>query len=163
MQALAHRFFDRPTLKLVSTRSWSALILLLVFVWGQLALLPTVMMRMASMSGEHQLMILEQKLVLHHLASPKATHHGFTPWIVALSHTDAAGDHVLPLHAPDRCGESREKGILDEAKDVVFESCDVARTVHVPRLPLAVHEFTTDQHRAAEMAIAHWTSIRLLI
>lgn len=163
MQVIAHRFFDWPTMKHPSVRSFGALILLLVFVLGQFAMLPTVMMRVASMSGEHQLMIVDQKLVLHHVASPKATHHGLTHWLVAMSHTDAAGDHVLPLHEPDRCGESREQSMLDEAKDLVYESSIFEHAAHVPQWPLKVHIAKADQHRSAEMAIAQWSSIRLLI
>lgn len=150
-------------MKFSSIRSLGALVLLLVFVWGQFALLPTVMMRVASMSGEHQLVILDQKLVLHHVASPGATHHGITQWLVALSHTDASGDHVLPLNEPDRCDESREQIVLDETTDAVLESWNFAHSDHALRSNAAMHAITVDQHRSAEMAIEQWSSIRLLI
>lgn len=115
------------------------------------------------MSGEHQLLIRDQKLVLHHVARASATHHGMTHWLVAMSHTDARGDHVLPLNEPDCCNESRERMILDEAKDLVFDSWNFAPDGLVARMPVMVHVDTTEQHRAVEMAIAQWSCIRLLI
>jgi hypothetical protein len=163
MQVIAHRFFDRPTMIPPSVRSLGAVILLLVFVFGQFALLPTVMMRVASMSNEHQLLIVDHKLVLHHVVSPKAAHLGLTQWLVAMSQTDDAGDHVLPLDEPDRCDELRALSVIEVAKDPVFEPWSYSSIGHLVPWSMIAHEAKTDQHRSAEMTIAQWSSIRLII
>lgn len=163
MQVIAQRFFDVSTMKFPSLRSLGALILLMVFVWGQFALLPTVVMRVASMSGEHELMILDQKVVLHHAASPRAEHHGWTQWLVAMSQTDDTGDHVLPLGAPDRCDESRDPSIPEKLGPMIVVSRSGERSNHLTSLLSYFRRVLMDQHRTTEMVMAQWSTIRLII
>lgn len=140
-----------------------ALFLLLVFFLGQIALLPAVIIHVASMSSEHQMVILDQKVVLHHDDRSSEVHHGLDRWIVALTRTSSSGDHVLPWNELETCELCRDRHLRMMAKPLGVSRSEFMDFPCILPDHVVQRDATARQHRVAEMMIAQWTSVRLLV
>ncbi|MFM2221262.1 MAG: hypothetical protein RLZZ553_1010, partial [Verrucomicrobiota bacterium] len=144
-------------------RSTMALFLLLVFFLGQIALVPAVIIQVASMSSEHQMLILDQKVVLHHDDRSSEVHHGLDRWIVALTHTSSSGDHVLPWNELETCELCRDRHLRMMTKPLGLSRTEFLDFPSILPDIVVQGDAIARQHRVAEMMITQWTSVRLLV
>jgi len=163
MQVIAHHFLERRYTTQSSWRPVWGMLLLVVYLFGQIALVPSVVVQLASCSSDHQVVVGDNKVVLHHASSAGRHHHALTQCLVAFSLSNDSGDHVLPLQETQACEDPRRgqepvfTGDIISCDSTIFR-CSLA--CHI----LAWHDSSLhDQVCAAEMMIAQWCSVRLLI
>ncbi len=148
-------------------RSAMGLLLLTVYALGQFVFASSALSQIAALTGQHQVLISGDCVVLHHANGEASPHQGFTKFLVALSRTNAAGDHILPSVPADLCEEPRQSE--DVENDLTTAFVDEQGGIFEHHSLLGI----TDRHEGAaavprnafitQLTLSHWRTVKRVV
>ena len=148
-------------------RSAMALFLMAVFSLGQFFLSATALSSLASIAGQHQVLFSGDCVVLHHTQGEATPHHGLTKILVAISHADESGDHVLPCAETDFCEEPRVSEFIETTPSIEFINDDNPFFEHHCLLAMQAGEeslvATHCRPHFTELTLTHWRTVKRMV
>lgn len=143
------------------------LILLLLYTVGQLLLSPAMLAGLAGVTGQHQVFLKGDRVILHHPNGLTKPHHGLAKLLVAISHADESGDHVLPCVDTGLYEEPRTSEIVESAATKKFAEGDLFFFTDQCRILIAPypHKFITSRipPPATGLTLAQWRTVRMMV
>lgn len=77
-------------------RSCMALLLFAVYALGNFVFSQSALCMIGQIEGQHEVLVRGNQVILHHPNRTQAPHRSWARLLVAVSHTNPAGDHELP-------------------------------------------------------------------
>lgn len=148
-------------------RSVLALLLMAVFSLGQFFLSATALSSLASLAGQHQVLFSGDSVVLHHPQGQTSPHQGLAKVLVAISHADESGDHVLPCVETGFCEEPRLCELSETAPSMeivadfnpFFEHHCLLAIEAIEESLCAAH----DHPHLTELTLTHWRTVKRMV
>lgn len=76
-------------------RTLWGILMLSVYAFGNMVLSQSALCLWGQVSGQHEVVVCGDQVILHHPNRDQLPHRLFTQILVAISHSNAAGDHLL--------------------------------------------------------------------
>lgn len=158
-----------PTLKKKSSAEWRGLraffgfCLLAFYLLAEFALSPAAICGLACASGGHEVSRRGNTVVMHHGGAADETHRGFTKMLVACSHSNPLGDHVITGRETDAYEEPRDWELLDSS-DSSSPCCSMlfSNRPQAAMLP-CLAPVGTDDAGSRQIALVCWRTVCLVI
>ena len=148
-------------------RSALALLLMAVFSLGQFFLSATALSSLASLAGQHQVLFSGDSVVLHHPQGQTSQHQGLAKVLVAISHADESGDHVLPCVETGFCEEPRLSELSETTPPMIMLEVANDCFEHHSLLAMAAGEesvsATHDHPLVTELTLTHWRTVKRMV
>ena len=164
-----HSHTHKTLMKTKSSRLRSAMGLLLIAVYalGQFVLAPSVLAALAELTGQHQVILSGDSVVLHHPNGQASPHNSLAKVLVAISHTDESGDHVLPCVETGLCEEPRlielaeappSMELVEDGNDFFMHHCLLA-------IDSTQERFSDAQNHPhfTELTLTHWRTVKRMV
>ena len=148
-------------------RSALGLLMLTVFALGQFVFASSALSQIAAFTGQHQVLISDDCVVLHHTNGEASPHHGLTKFLVALSRTNAAGDHILPIIPANFCEEPRQNKVVENEPSSAFVDEQGGFFEHYSLLAMAGRQEAEVVMRSnaivAPLTLSHWRTVKRMV
>lgn len=143
------------------------LLLIAVYALGQFVLAPSALTALAELTGEHQVIFSGGSVVLHHPNGEATPHNSLDQVLVAISHTDESGDHVLPCVETGLCEEPRliELAEAPPTIEMVEDGNDFFMHHCLLEIDGVQEEYSAAQNHPhfTELTLTHWRTVKRMV